>query len=151
MNPELVDQAKQTLEELLTFFGVNTSVEAEAGEDDSINLSVDSELSGFLIGHRGETLAALQHMVNMIMRGRTRERMYVHIDVGGYRRARLERLEAKAEELARRVEESGEEVTLPPMTPAERRHLHSLLSDRAGVTTESRGEGNRRRLIIKRS
>ena len=151
MNPELVQDAKQTLEDLLTFFGVNTTVDAEAGDDNSINLSVTSDLSRFLIGHRGEMLAALQHMVNMIMRGKTRERVYVHIDVGGYRAARMERLEAKAEEIAMRVLESGQEVILPPMNAAERRHVHAYLADRDGVATESRGEGNRRRLVVKKA
>jgi spoIIIJ-associated protein len=151
MTPELVQDAKQALEDLLTFFGVNTTVQASAGEEDSILLSVDSDLSGFLIGHRGDTLAALQHLVNMIMRAKTRERVYVHIDIGGYRAARLERLEAKAQEIADRVESSGQEVVLPPMNPAERRHVHSLLSERSGVTTESRGEGNHRRLVIKKA
>lgn len=150
MSQELIDKAKQNLEDLLTFFGVNTTVEAE-GEDDTIKLSVESDLSGRLIGHRGETLASLQHLVNMMVRRQTTERVFVHIDVGGYREARLERLGAKAEQIAEKVAESGREVMLPPMNAAERRHVHSLLAERGDVETESRGEGRDRRLVIRKA
>ncbi|TAK89105.1 KH domain-containing protein [Patescibacteria group bacterium] len=140
--------ARQRLEDLLTFFGVNTEVKVSTN-DNTIELSLDSDLSGTLIGHRGETLLALQHMVNMLVRTEYPERWYVHVDIGGYRQARMERLEAKAVKIAERVVESGKEVVLPPMTAAERRHVHSALADREGVVTESRGDGNRRRLVIR--
>jgi spoIIIJ-associated protein len=134
--------AKQHLEDLLTFFGVNTTVQvSENGE--TIELMVDTDDGGHLIGHRGETLAAIQHLMNMIMRQESEERLYIHVDIGGYRRARLDKLEAQARELA-------QQVILPPMNPAERRHIHSLLSDNESVTTESRGEGTGRRLVIKK-
>lgn len=142
------DSAKQHLEDLLTFFEVNTTVEASQ-EGDTILLSVDSDLSGHIIGHRGETLAALQHLVNMMVRKESDERVYVHVDVGGYRKARLERLEIKAKKIASQVRDQQREVILPPMTPAERRHVHSILSEVEGVVTESRGEGSRRRLVVR--
>lgn len=142
--------AKQRLEDLLTFFGVNTTV-AVSVDNQTIELALDSDLSGALIGHRGETLAALQHMVNMLVRTQYPERWYVHVDIGGYRQARLERLEAKAVKIAERVVESGKEVILPPMNAAERRHVHSALSDNDAVETESRGDGSRRRLVIKKA
>lgn len=141
-------RAQQHLEDLLTFFEVNTTVGVKQ-EGETILLTVDSDLSGQLIGHRGETLSALQHLVNMMVRKELDERVYVHVDVGGYRKARFERLEAKAKKLAERVLEDGQEVVLPPMSPAERRHIHSFLADFNGVTTESQGEGSRRRLVIK--
>ena len=144
----LAETARQRLEDILTFFGVNTSVDA-VQEDDTIRLTVDSDVSGQLIGHRGETLEALQHMLNMMMRRQTPERVYVHVDIGGYKKARLEKLEAKARELVSEVTESGEEATLPHMSPAERRHIHSIFSEDPVVTTESRGQGKARRLVIK--
>jgi spoIIIJ-associated protein len=145
----ITESAKKHLEDLLTFFGVNTSVDAHQ-QDDRIELFVDADDSGHLIGHRGETLSSLQHILNMIIRRETDERVYVHIDIGGYRKARLERLEARTHEVVTKVAGDGEEVMLPPMTPAERRHIHSLLSDHESVVTESRGEGTRRRLVIKK-
>jgi spoIIIJ-associated protein len=142
------EQAKQHLENLLTFFGVNTTVEVSEA-DSSIDLSVEADISGRLIGHKGETLAALQHMINMIMRAQLPERTYIHVDIGGYRKAQLERLGVRAQELAQQVIDSGEEAMLPPLNAAERRHVHALLSDHERVVTESRGEGRDRRLVIK--
>jgi spoIIIJ-associated protein len=148
VTPELIADTKRYLEDLLSFFEVNAEVEAKASED-TITLAVAAEGGGRLIGHRGESLAALQHLVNMMVRQRTRERIYVHVDIGGYRQARLAKLEEQAREVAQRVREEGAEASLPLMSAAERRHIHAALTDEPGVTTESQGEGNRRRLVIK--
>ncbi|HEX7260112.1 MAG TPA: R3H domain-containing nucleic acid-binding protein [Candidatus Saccharimonadia bacterium] len=148
MSPELVESAKHYLADLLSFFEINADVHAES-VDDTIKLSVDTEAGGRLIGHRGETLASLQHIMNMLIRHQTTERVYIHVDIGGYRQARLEKLEEQTREAVEQVRASGEEVALPMMSPAERRHIHSILTEVEGVTSESRGEGNRRRLIVR--
>jgi spoIIIJ-associated protein len=148
MNQELIETARKYLTDLLSFFEVNADVEATNTED-TIALSVDTDAGGRLIGHRGETLAALQHIMNMMIRRQTDERIYVHVDIGGYRQARLEKLEEQAKEAAERVRSEGEEVTLGMMSAAERRHIHSMLGEEPGVQSESRGDGNRRRLVIK--
>ncbi len=149
MNPELTEKAKRHLEDLLSFFEVNAPVVAR-GEGDTIELGVQTEeAGGRLIGHRGENLAAIQHILNMMMRRATSEKVYVRVDVGGYRQARLEKLEEKAREAAEQVRAEGVEVPLPMMSAAERRHIHSALADEPGITTESRGEGSHRRLVIR--
>jgi spoIIIJ-associated protein len=148
VSPELPGIAKQRLEDLLSFFEVNATVTA-APEDDSINLSVEAEGGGRLIGHRGETLAAIQHVLNMMVRRETDERIYVHVDIGGYRQARLAKLEEQAQEAITRVRAEGVEVPLPMMNAAERRHLHTVLGEEEGIIAESQGEGSRRRLVIR--
>lgn len=150
MTPELAAQTTKQLEDLLSFFGVNAKVESETTED-TLKLTVDTDASGHLIGHRGEVLGALQHVLNMMVRRHTRERVYVHVDISGYRQARLEKLEEQAREAADKVRAEGGEVSLPHMSPAERRHIHSFVGELEGVSSESRGEGNRRRLVVKPS
>ncbi len=149
MNEELVESAKRQLSDLLSFFELNTAVDASSTED-TIMLSVDTDDGGRLIGHRGETLAALQHIMNMLVRRQTTERVYVHVDIGGYRQARLEKLEEQAREAADKVRAGGEGVALTMMSPSERRHIHAMLTEVEGVRSESRGEGNQRRLIVLR-
>ncbi|HUC20209.1 MAG TPA: KH domain-containing protein, partial [Candidatus Polarisedimenticolaceae bacterium] len=127
MNDELIESARQHLSDLLSFFEINADVRAELNED-TIKLSVETDTGGRLIGHRGETLAALQHIMNMMIRHQTTERVYVHVDIGGYRQARLEKLEEQAREAVEQVKTEGEEVTLPMMSPAERRHIHAMLT-----------------------
>ena len=148
MTPELTEKARTYLQDLLSFFEVNAEVQATTTED-SIELTVDTDGGGRLIGHRGETLGAIQHIMNMMIRRQTDERVYVHVDIGGYRKARLAKLEEQATEAAGKVRADGEEVSLPMMNAAERRHIHSFVTDIDGVTTESRGEGSQRRLVVK--
>lgn len=146
-----VDQAaKQHFEDLLAFFGINAEATVERDED-TILLAVDSEDGAHVIGHRGETLEALQHVLNMMIRRETADRVYVRVDVGSYRKGRLERLQEQASEAARKVADGEEdEVSLPQMNAAERRQIHSIFSDHEHITTESRGEDKRRRLVVKR-
>ncbi len=142
--------AKQQFEDLLAFFGVNAEATVIRDED-TILLAVASEDGAHVIGHRGETLEALQHVLNMMIRRLTAERVYVRIDVGSYRQGRLERLAERAHEAARKVADGEEdEVPLPQMNAAERRQIHSLFTDHEHVTTESRGEDKRRRLVVKK-
>ena len=150
MGDELIETARKKLEDIVSFFGVKADVTA-SGAEDTIKLAVEVESGGHLIGHRGETLAAIQHIMNMIVRRETTERVYVHVDVGGYREARLAKLEEQAKEAADKAKSESTEVVLPMMSPAERRHIHSMLTDIEGVSSESRGEGNRRRLVVKPS
>lgn len=147
MKPELVQTAQHRLEDILSFFEVNAEVTASSTED-SIELVVSAEAGGRLIGHRGETLAAIQHLMNMMIRRSTDERVYVHVDIGGYREARLAKLEEQALEAVARVRSEGVPVPLPMMSAAERRHIHSRLTDETGVTTESQGDGSHRRLVV---
>ncbi len=150
MKPELVQTAKHRLEDILSFFEINAKVTAESTED-TIELAVESDGGGRLIGHRGETLAAIQHLINMMIRRDTDERIYVHVDIGGYREARLAKLEEQARTAAEQVRAEGIEVPLPMMNAAERRHIHSVMGEVPGIVTESQGDGSQRRLIVKPS
>ncbi len=147
MNDELIAYAKNQLEELLTFFGLNTTVAIER-DGENVELQVPADLAGRLIGHHGETLRAIQHIVNMMVRAKTRERVYVSVDIAGYKQARAEALTAQALASADKAVSEGEKQELRPMTPAERRVVHMALAERSDVTTESAGEGADRRVVI---
>ena len=140
--------AKVRLEEVLTFFGVNTSVRIEEG-DDRIELLVETADSAQLIGHRGENLRALQHVLNMILRNQSDERIYWGVDIAGYKKARGEAVMAKAREQALKVIETGDSITLAPMNAAERRLVHMVVSELEGIESESAGTDPKRYVIIK--
>lgn len=150
MSQDLSKVAEQRLGDLLAFFGINTEIVAEQ-DGESISLNVDTDDSGKLIGRRGENLAALQHIMNMMLKRETDERVYVQIDVGGYKKARGERAVAQAKTIAEKVLEDGVEAVLPPMTAGERRLVHMELREIDGIETESRGEGRDRRLVIRKT
>jgi spoIIIJ-associated protein len=154
MNSEVTDTmalAKVRLEELVSFLGANVDVTAEL-TDDGIELDIESSsVSPRLIGHRGETLRAIEFLVNQIVKHQDGEAPRILVDVAGYKAARRQSLQEMAAEIADRVKESGQEEELKPMNPAERRIIHMALREIEGVETESRGADRDRRIVVKPS
>jgi spoIIIJ-associated protein len=140
--------AKKYLEDLLSFFGLNTDVYATS-EDDVIELEVPStHLNGFLIGQKGENMRAMQFLVSNALKNQGFEYTRVNVDVAEYKKQRAQRLSTQAEEWVKKVKDSGEPMELKPMNAADRRTIHKLAQD-WNVTSESTGEGRDRRIILK--
>ena len=102
-----------------------------------MDMDIEGEDSGLLIGRRGETLRALQFMVNLIIGRRDQGR--VILDVEGYRERRYASLRALAGRVADRVASTKQSITLEPMSANERRAIHMALEGNTRVTTESAG------------
>ena len=140
--------AKKYLEDLLSFFGLNTEVQASQ-EDDIIQLAVPSSpFNGFLIGSRAETLYAFQQLTTAALRNKDEINCRVNIDVAGYKKQRAERLSQQAEAWMEEVISSGQQKRLSAMNAADRRIIHQLATDR-GVLTESQGEGRDRHIVLR--
>lgn len=145
---ESILYAKKYLEDLLSFFGLNTDVYATS-EDEVIELSIPStHLNGFLIGQRGDTMRSLQYLVSQALRQQEYEMVRVNVDVADYKKQRAERLATVAEEWINKVKDSGEPYELKPMSAADRRIVHKVAND-AGLVTESVGEGRDRHIVLK--
>jgi spoIIIJ-associated protein len=104
---------------------------------------------GLLIGRRGDHLAQLQYMVNLLVTRRLGHWTRVSVDIEGYKRRREESLTGLAERVARQAARSGREIQLEPMPANERRIVHLALRNDAEVSTESSGEGELRRVAIR--
>ncbi len=143
--------ARRYLEDLLSFFGLNTRVEDNFNEEDRVVELVvpSSALNGFLIGQRGRNLHSIQHLLNLVVRKEGYEEVAVVVDIAGYKREHYDRLSRQAENIARSVVESGIEQALEPMSAAERRAIHQAISAIEGVNSESAGEGRDRHVVIK--
>jgi len=140
--------AKKYLEDLLSFFGLNTDVHATS-DDEVIQLGVPStHLNGFLIGQRGENMRSLQYLVGTALRNNDYEHSRVNIDIADYKKQRADRLAERVEEWVKEVNDSKEPMELQPMNSADRRVVHKVAGD-AGLTTESIGEGRDRRVVLK--
>lgn len=145
---ESILYAKKYLEDLLSFFGLNTDVYATS-EDDVIELEVPStHLNGFLIGQKGENMRSMQFLVSSALKNQGYEYTRVNIDVAEYKKQRAQRLAQTAEEWVKKVKESGEPMELRPMNAADRRTVHKLAQE-WGLTSESTGEGRDRRIVLK--
>jgi len=153
---DITEVAKSVLEVLIAKMGVEASVVprdkpvAEEGEAASyINLDIKGDDLGILIGRRGQTLACLQYLVRLIVGHQTQAWVPIVIDVEGYKQRRNEALRALAWRLAEQVKARKVPFTLEPMLAYERRIIHLALADHADVTTESIGEGEARRVVIR--
>jgi spoIIIJ-associated protein len=143
--------AKKYLEDLLSFFGLNTDVHATSEDGEVIELNIPStHLNGFLIGQRGETVRALQFMVSSALKNQNYEVTRVNVDVAEYKKQRANRLAKTAEEWVRKVQDSGEPFEVRPMNAADRRVVHRVAAD-AGLKSESVGEGRERHIVLKPS
>ena len=148
---ESIIYAKKYLEDLLSFFGLNTVVTAHNSDDEVIELNIPStHLNGFLIGQHGDTVRALQFIVSNALKNNNYPVTRVNVDVADYKKARSDRLSQTAEEWITKVKETGEDMHLKPMNAADRRTVHKVASEH-GLQTESVGEGRDRHIVLKNS
>ena len=146
---EAIVYAKKYLEDLLSFFGLNTDVYATS-DDEVIQLNVPStHLNGFLIGQRGENMRSLQYLTSTALKNNNFAHNRVNVDVADYKKQRADRLREKAEAWVIQVRDGGEPMNLDPMNAADRRIVHQLAAE-YGLTSESDGFGRDRHIVLKK-
>jgi spoIIIJ-associated protein len=152
----VVNTARETLEELLKLMDVAGTVVPgtypdESGEPNSapIAFNIEGDDLGILIGRRGQTLSSLQYLLRLIVGRKTNSWLPIVIDAESYKQRRYEALQALAHRMAENVKTKGIPFTLEPMPPYERRIIHMALANHSAVYTESIGEGESRKVVIK--
>ncbi|HJO33731.1 MAG: RNA-binding cell elongation regulator Jag/EloR [Anaerolineales bacterium] len=146
--------AREVVSELLGYMEIEAEVRVHyqqatsAGEDPAVQVDIEGEDLGMLIGKRGETMAALQYIARLIMARKLDRWVHLNVDVGGYKKRREQQLRRLAQRMAQQVHQFGRPISLEPMPANERRIIHITLQDHTGVTTESNGEGDLRRVTI---
>ncbi len=136
------NEAAQFLKEMLRLMNIDAQVLANVSEEEGVRLRIDSSGMGVLIGHRGETLDAIQYLTSLHVNRSRKERGFIRItvDTEGYRDRREETLARLARKVASQVRSTGRARTLEPMNPYERRVLHATLQNNPYVTTYSEGK-----------
>jgi len=142
------EEAKQILQNLLDKMGFLAMVEQTTQEAEQISMSVKGEDMGRIIGKEGAMLKSLEIIVSSILWKITGIRTRISIDAGGHKEKREKALQRLADDIVKEVKESGQEKVLPRMTASDRRIIHVYLQSNTSVKTESRGEGDERRLVI---
>ena len=146
------DIALAFIEQVVRDMELNLTVAKKAGNNDDILITVDGESAGLLIGHHGETLDSLQYLANLAankkIKGEKHDYVKVTLDIEGYRAKREETLRALARRMAAKVVKYKKSVMLEPMNPYERRIIHSEVQHVAGVSTNSIGSENNRRVVM---
>jgi spoIIIJ-associated protein len=143
-------KAKKLLDGILQRMSVSARVAIQETPD-SILLEIEGNDNGLLIGKRGQTLDALQYLVNKAVNQQEKDRKQIIIDTENYRRKREESLVALAEKLAQKAKRTRKPITVSNMNARERRIIHLALQGDESLTTKSRGEGSHRKIIIKPS
>lgn len=142
------DVAKSYLADVLTKLGVQNVVIEAAETEDGAEFEISGDDIGFIIGHRGETLDALQYLTGLVVNHINDEYFRVIINIGNYREKREKTLEILGRKLAFKACKTGEKVSLEPMNPYERRIIHTAVQKVRGATSWSEGENLQRHVVI---
>jgi spoIIIJ-associated protein len=142
-----LDTAKAVLTEMLSLMDLGATVEVASGGE-TARLNVRGDDLGALIGRRGEKLASLQHIVNLIVGRREGQHHRIAIDVENYRGRREEQLRDVADRAAKRVVQTGKIIQLEAMPAVERRIVHMALLENPKVRTQSVGVEPNRRIVV---
>ena len=146
------ENALEFIEKLLADMNIEAEVTMTDGEEGEKRISVSGESAAILIGHHGETLDSLQYLASLAANkkidGKKDDYVRITVDVEGDRAKREETLRALARRMAARVQKYKKSVMLEPMNPYERRIIHSEIQNIAGVSTNSIGSENNRKIVI---
>ena len=142
-----LDRVEDFLRGLLERMDVEAEMELSEG-DGSIDVTLTGKDPGVLIGRRGETLDAIQHLTNYVINRGGSGRTRVNIDAENYRQRRNETLEALAARIAGKVMKYRRNMTLEPMNAYERHIIHTALQDYSNISTYSIGSEPNRRIVV---
>jgi single-stranded nucleic acid binding R3H domain protein len=153
LTEEDLEETKNNLEKFIKEFLKNLGEEYKYDiniEKNEINVKIDGGNSGTLIGYRGETLNALQHILSLIANKHTSAKVRVLLNVDGYKEKREKTLEELALKVSKTVIRTNKSITLEPMNAYERKIIHSKLQDMTDIRTHSIGEEPHRRIVIEK-
>lgn len=145
------EKLNDILENTLGLLLLAGSYEIQDLGDAGFYVNIETEDAGRLIGFRGESLEALQLIINQIINKDTAEFKKVVVDVAFWRKQKEEELIVKAKSLANQVRESGESIELEPQSAWQRKVIHTTIGEIEGVVSESIGEGKDRHIMIRKA
>lgn len=141
-------QIRQFLTGLLERMGVTAEMEFSPRENGGVNVSLSGNGMGAIIGRRGETLDAIQHLTNYVVNRGNEKHMHISVDAECYRSKREESLTRLAEKMAEKAIKYKRSMALEPMNSYERHVIHTALQNYPGVTTSSTGVEPNRRVVV---
>jgi spoIIIJ-associated protein len=147
INEEITVQAESALRQIVNGITDNSTIQTRT-ENGRLFFDIRGGNTGMLIGKRGQTLEAIQYLIDKIVNKQSLTRIRVQVDVEGYLNARRENLQKLAERMADRAKRKGRPTTLGQLNAHDRRVIHLTLKDDEGVRTQSIGDGYMRKLVI---
>ena len=149
---EGADRSFDFVSKLISNLGINAEAHLFSCSDGTRRITIDGDDAGMLIGHHGDTLVSLQYLANLASTKKNasgvRDHSRVTVDIEGYRAKREDTLRALARKKAAQAIKNNRSVMLEPMTPYERRIIHSEIQSIEGVATNSIGSDSNRKIVI---
>lgn len=142
------DQVENFLRGLLEHMGTEAEIEITEREGGGLNVNLSGSGMGAVIGRRGETLDAIQHLVNYSVNRGSEKRLHISVDAENYRSKREESLVRLAEKMAAKAVKYKRSMALEPMNSYERHVIHTALQNYEGVSTSSTGVEPNRRVVV---
>lgn len=139
---------QKTTEELLQLLNISGEAAVEI-VDDTVNITLDTEDSGMVIGHHGDILESLQMVLSLCIAKSLGEFKRVSLEVGDYKKNRTGLVEQLAQQAKQRALEENRDIALPNLKAWERRVVHLMFQEDQEVVSESIGEGKERTLIVR--
>lgn len=146
--PESYARIRSFVSGLLEHMGIQAEIEITARENGGVNVNLSGSNMGAVIGRRGETLDAIQHLTNYAVNRGSDKHMHISVDAESYRAKREESLVRLAEKMAAKAIKYKRSMALEPMNSYERHVIHTALQDYEGVTTSSTGTEPNRRVVV---
>lgn len=146
-NPQYAE-IRKFLSGLLERMGTEADIEISPREGKGVNVNLSGPNMGAVIGRRGETLDAIQHLTNYVINRGNEKHMHISVDAESYRAKREESLVRLAEKMAAKVIKYKRSMALEPMNSYERHIIHTALQNYEGVTTSSTGSEPNRRVVV---
>ena len=140
--------AAEYLREILKYMGVGNVEFSIAEEENGAVITITGDDIGFIIGHRGETLDALQYLSGLVSNHVENSYYRITLDIGNYREKRRDTLETLGKKMAAKAVRTGRNVSLEPMNPYERRIIHTAVQEVEGAKSWSEGEDTGRHVVI---
>lgn len=148
VNENPIEKIVDFTEKLLEKMGITSTAEVEIKENNRVSILLSGDDMGIIIGRRGETLDAVQHIIQLYVNKEYKEFYKITVDTENYRTKREEALKNLAHGLAKKVIRTRKEIVLEPMKPYERRIIHTALQNYNKVKTHSIGEEPNRKLVV---
>ena len=146
--PAVYGEIRTFLSGLLDRMGVSAEIEISPRENGGVNVNLTGASMGAIIGRRGETLDAIQHLTNYVVNKTNDKHLHISVDAEAYRAKREESLARLAEKMAEKAIKYKRSMALEPMNSYERHVIHTALQNYEGVTTSSTGVEPNRRVVV---
>lgn len=149
INMDTKELIKKKMNKIFQYIGIKPELSVEEVEENNFNVTVSGDDLNFLIGFRGQSLDGLQSILRLMIYRETQIQPLITLDINDYKNRKTEKIQEMAKTFIDKVRFFQKDVEMPRMSPWERRQIHVLVSEYDDIESESTGEGENRRVVLK--